>query len=264
MRNTIVFLLSAVLAAALLVPEPADAFGPGGAQAQKSGQARHRDFSNDEIQAMSKVTALIRTSLGKITIRFFPEKAPNHVNNFIELAKKGFYDGTAFHRVIPGFMVQGGDPNTRSANRASHGVGGPAYVMKAEFNDMPHKRGTISMARKGHPDSAGSQFFICVADSPWLDGQYTVFAEVVKGLDVVDKIVNQPRDRRDNPLERVGITVRINEPRPKKKKPEPEPEAAPKVINGTEGKPGSPKEAPGETQPQGEGKNEVEIKSTGD
>ena len=116
MRKSIIYLLSAMFAvalAALIAPAQADAFGPGGAQAQKSNQPVHRDFSPAEIQAMSKTTALIRTSLGKITIKFFPEKAPNHVDNFITLAKKGFYDGTAFHRVIPGFMVQGGDPNTR-------------------------------------------------------------------------------------------------------------------------------------------------------
>jgi len=133
-------------------------------------EVRHREFTEEEVEKMSKTRAVIETSFGEIELRFFPEVAPNHVNNFIELAKKGFYDGTIFHRVIPGFMIQGGDPNSKSPDRSKHGIGGPGYTLKAEFNDKPHKRGTLSMARKAHPDSAGSQFFICVADAPWLDG----------------------------------------------------------------------------------------------
>ncbi|MBF0319903.1 MAG: peptidylprolyl isomerase [Nitrospirae bacterium] len=155
--------------------------------------------------------AIIKTGLGSITIRFSPEVAPNHVNNFIDLAKKGFYDGTTFHRVIPGFMIQGGDPNTKDHDKSTHGMGGPGYTVKAEFNDKPHKRGRLSMARAQHPDSAGSQFFICVADSPFLDKQYTVFGEVTEGMDVVDKIVSVPRDRNDNPDERVEMAVEIVE-----------------------------------------------------
>jgi peptidyl-prolyl cis-trans isomerase B (cyclophilin B) len=175
-------------------------------------EVRHREFTEEEVEKMSKTRAVIETSFGEIELRFFPEVAPNHVNNFIELAKKGFYDGTIFHRVIPGFMIQGGDPNSKSPDRSKHGIGGPGYTLKAEFNDKPHKRGTLSMARKAHPDSAGSQFFICVADAPWLDGQYTVFGEVVSGMDVVDRIVSQPRDGRDNPLERVEMKIKIIEP----------------------------------------------------
>jgi peptidyl-prolyl cis-trans isomerase B (cyclophilin B) len=133
------------------------------------------------------------------------------VNNFIELAKKGFYDGTTFHRVIPGFMIQGGDPNTKDADKSSHGMGGPGHQVKAEFNEKPHKRGILSMARAANPDSAGSQFFICVKDSPFLDRQYTVFGEVVSGMDVADKIVSQPRDPRDNPNERIEMKVKIIE-----------------------------------------------------
>ncbi|MFN3480042.1 MAG: peptidylprolyl isomerase [Thermodesulfovibrionales bacterium] len=160
---------------------------------------------------MSEAQAVIETKFGEIKLRFFPDVAPNHVNNFIELAKKGFYDGTIFHRVIPGFMIQGGDPNTKDADKSRYGMGGPGYQLKAEFNSRPHKRGTLSMARAANPDSAGSQFFICVADAPFLDGQYTVFGEVISGMDVADKIVSQPRDRRDNPLERIEMKVRIIE-----------------------------------------------------
>jgi peptidyl-prolyl cis-trans isomerase B (cyclophilin B) len=127
------------------------------------------------------------------------------------LSKEGFYNGTTFHRVIPGFMIQGGDPNSKSPDRASHGMGGPGYRLKAEFNSKPHKRGIVSMARANDPDSAGSQFFICVADAHFLDWQYTVFGEVVSGMEVADKIVNMKRDGRDNPLERVEMTVTVSE-----------------------------------------------------
>jgi len=158
---------------------------------------------------MKNTNAVIQTKLGDITLKFFPGVAPNHVNNFIELAEKGFYNGTAFHRVIPGFMIQGGDPHSTDQDRTRHGTGGPGYSLKAEFNNKPHKRGTLSMARSAHPDSAGSQFFICVADAPHLNGQYTAFGEVVSGMDTVDKIVSQPRDRNDNPVERIEVTVEV-------------------------------------------------------
>lgn len=145
-------------------------------------------------------------NLGVIRLKFFPDKAPGHVKNFIDLAKKGFYDGTKFHRVIPGFMIQGGDPNSKSENRSNHGTGGPGYTIKAEFNDMPHKRGVLSMARTQDPNSAGSQFFIVVKDSPFLDRQYTAFGQVLAGMDVADQIVNAPRDARDNPLAPIVIS----------------------------------------------------------
>jgi peptidyl-prolyl cis-trans isomerase B (cyclophilin B) len=183
------------------------------AGAVRAGEPRAREFSKEEILRMAETRAVVETTLGEMEIRFFPEKAPNHAHNFIALAKKGFYNGTAFHRVIPGFMIQGGDPESKDpGNRAAHGTGGPGYTLKAEFNDISHKRGIVSMARSQDPDSAGSQFFICVADSPWLDGKYTVFGEVVSGMDVADRIVSQPRDRRDNPIERVEMNVRIVEP----------------------------------------------------
>ncbi len=161
---------------------------------------------------MSDTKAVIETKFGKIELKFFPEKAPNHVNNFIELAKKGFYDGTTFHRVIPNFMIQGGDPNSKDQDKSKHGTGGPGYSLKAEFNDIAHKRGILSMARSMNPDSAGSQFFICVADARSLDRKYTVFGEVISGMEVADKIVSQPRDRRDNPNERIEMKINIIEP----------------------------------------------------
>lgn len=182
------------------------------ALAAQAGEVRFKKFTKEEIKKMENTKAVIETKFGNIELRFFPDIAPNHVANFIELAKRGFYDGTTFHRVIPGFVIQGGDPKSKDAsNRGAHGTGGPGYTLKAEFSQRPHKRGTLSMARKNDPDSAGSQFFICVADAPSLDGKYTVFGEVTSGMDVVDKIVNEPRDARDNPLERVEIKVRIVE-----------------------------------------------------
>ena len=174
-------------------------------------EVKQKTFTKEEIKKMAETRAIIETKFGNIELRFFPDVAPNHVNSFIELAKKGFYDGTTFHRVIPGFMIQGGDPNSKDADRSRHGMGGPGYTIKAEFNQKPHKRGTLSMARAADPDSAGSQFFICVADAPFLDRQYTVFGEVVSGMEVADKIVNQPKDKRDNPLERVEMKVKIVE-----------------------------------------------------
>lgn len=148
---------------------------------------------------------------GDIRLKFFPDVAPNHVNNLLKLAGEKFYDGTTFHRVIPGFMIQGGDPNSKQADRARHGTGGPGYRLNAEFNQRPHKRGTLSMARAQDPNSAGSQFFICVADASFLNGQYTVFGEVESGMETVDRIVNAPRDANDNPLERIEMTITVNE-----------------------------------------------------
>jgi peptidyl-prolyl cis-trans isomerase B (cyclophilin B) len=176
-----------------------------------SAEMKDKNFSKEEIKKMGDTKAVIETKFGNIELRFFPDVAPNHVNNFIELAKKGFYDGTTFHRVIPGFMIQGGDPNSKNLDKSRHGQGGPGYTVKAEFNSKSHKRGTLSMARAANPDSAGSQFFICVADAPFLDRQYTVFGEVVSGMEVADKVVSQPRDRMDNPNERIEMKVRIVE-----------------------------------------------------
>lgn len=154
--------------------------------------------------------AIITTRFGEMELVFFQDLAPKHVESFLTLARKGFYDGTIFHRVIPGFMIQGGDPNTKDpSNRQSYGNGGPGYTLPAEFNGLPHERGIVSAARAADPNSAGSQFFIVIDKAPHLDGKYTVFGEVVRGMDVADTIVQQPRDRRDNPLERVEITVEV-------------------------------------------------------
>ncbi len=150
-------------------------------------------------------TASIETNFGKISFKLISELAPETVRNFEKLAKDGFYDGTLFHRIIPGFMIQGGDPNTKTDNKGSWGTGGPGYNIKAEFSSRSHLRGMVSMARSQDPDSAGSQFFIVTADSTFLDRQYTVFGEVTEGLDVVDKIVNLKRDGNDCPLEKVQM-----------------------------------------------------------
>ncbi len=156
-------------------------------------------------------TANIETNFGKISFKLIPELAPETVRNFEKLAKEGFYDGTLFHRVIPGFMIQGGDPNTKTDNKSSWGTGGPGYNIKAEFSSRSHLRGIVSMARSQDPDSAGSQFFIVTADSTFLDRQYTVFGKVVEGMDVADKIVSLKRDGNDCPLEKtqmISITVK--------------------------------------------------------
>ena len=162
--------------------------------------------------------AILKTKFGDIHLKLYPDVAPNHVENFIKLAKSGFYDGTIFHRVIPGFMIQGGDPNTKNSLRKdTYGQGGPKdekgnpILLKAEFSDISHKRGIVSMARANEPDTAGSQFFIVVEQSPFLDGKYTAFGEVTKGLGIADKIVSLPRNDHDLPNERIEMTVTIVE-----------------------------------------------------
>jgi len=159
--------------------------------------------------------AELHTTAGEIDIRFFPNKAPNHVKNFIDLSEKGFYNGTKFHRVIHGFMIQGGDPNTISGDPSTWGTGGSGKNINAEFNDIHHARGIVSMARTNDPNGASSQFFICVADASSLDNQYTVFGEVTKGMDVADKIVNAPRgenDRPNNPTTIEKVVIRDAKP----------------------------------------------------
>ena len=146
-------------------------------------------------------TAIIETNLGTIVFKLLPDLAPETVRNFEKLARDGFYNSTLFHRVIPGFMIQGGDPNTKSGNKNTWGTGGPGHTIKAEFSSRSHHRGIVSMARAQDPNSAGSQFFIVTTDSTFLDRQYTVFGEVIEGMDVADKIVNLQRDRNDCPLE---------------------------------------------------------------
>ena len=145
---------------------------------------------------------MIETNFGNIELNLLPELAPETVRNFTKLAESEFYNGTLFHRVIPGFMIQGGDPNTKKPElRAQWGMGGPGHNIKAEFSSRSHLRGIVSMARAADPDSAGSQFFIVTTDSTFLDREYTVFGEVTQGMDVADKIVNLPRDQTDCPQE---------------------------------------------------------------
>ena len=159
---------------------------------------------------MNEVSVLT-TGVCEIVIEFWPEVAPKTVENFKTLAKKGFYDGTCFHRVINGFMIQGGDPLTKDpAQEASWGTGGPGYQIKAEFNDRHHDRGVISMARSSNPDSAGSQFFICHGNPRFLDKQYTAFGKLIKGDDVLESIATTPTHPPDRPNRRIGIeSIRI-------------------------------------------------------
>jgi len=167
--------------------------------------------------------AVISTKFGDMVVEFFPDVAPKHVENFQILAEEGYYNGTTFHRVIPGFMIQGGDPNSKDLDRMNDGTGGRAgkffgigrendpesWTVPAEFNDTPHQRGTLSMARSQNIDSGSSQFFICHDNAPFLDGQYTVFGQLISGIEVVDQIVNSERDPRDNPIDRVEMTVSL-------------------------------------------------------
>ena len=169
--------------------------------------------------------AIISTSYGDMTIQFFEGAAPKHVESFKTHASNGFYNGTIFHRVIPGFMIQGGDPNTKGENKASYGTGGHAakyygigieedsktWSIPAEFNNIKHNRGILSMARSNDPNSGGSQFFICAANVPHLNGKYTVFGQVVEGDEIIDQIINLPRDARDNPNRRVEMSIRIEQ-----------------------------------------------------
>jgi peptidyl-prolyl cis-trans isomerase B (cyclophilin B) len=168
--------------------------------------------------------AVISTNFGDMIVEFYPDIAPMHVDSFLTLVNEEYFDGTTFHRVIPGFMIQGGDPNSRNENKATHGTGGRAgkffgigneedpstWLIPQEFNDTPHVKGILSMARTNDPDSASSQFFICHDNASFLDNNYTVFGKVVQGLDIIDEIVNVAKDQNDNPLERVEmLSVRI-------------------------------------------------------
>jgi cyclophilin family peptidyl-prolyl cis-trans isomerase len=166
------------------------------------------------LQQPDKEVAVLDTTMGKIVLEFFSNAAPKHVNNFKELAKSGFYNGTKFHRVIPGFMIQGGDPNSKDADRSNDGTGNSGKNVPAEFNSITHKRGILSMARSSDPNSASCQFFIVVKDSTFLDQQYSAFGRVIQGMDVADKIVNVKRDSRDNPISPITITKVTIEPRP--------------------------------------------------
>jgi peptidyl-prolyl cis-trans isomerase B (cyclophilin B) len=154
----------------------------------------------------AKEVAVLKTSEGEIVLEFWPDAAPKHVANFKKLAKEGFYDGTAFHRVIKGFMIQGGDPLTKDESKqAQWGTGGPGYKVDAEFNDKAHVRGVLSMARSQDPNSAGSQFFICHGDPRFLDKQYTAFGKLIKGDDVLEKIATTETLPVDRPKKRMAL-----------------------------------------------------------
>ena len=184
-------------------------------------ETKSETIENSEFQ--KKEVAIIDTEFGEMVIDFFEGNAPKHVESFKIHARNGYYDKTIFHRVIPGFMIQGGDPNTKGYNNASYGTGGHAakyfgignendsstWTLPAEFNNIKHKVGILSMARANNPNSGGSQFFICAAEAPHLNGKYTVFGQVIEGLEIIEQIVNQPRDSRDNPNRRIEMKVRI-------------------------------------------------------
>ena len=167
-------------------------------------------LAEEQATAEQAPHVLLKTKFGDMEIVLFPDLAPKHVESFLKLTKSGFYNGTIFHRILPGFMIQGGDPLTKDpANRNKYGTGGPGYTVPAEFSKVVHEKGILSAARTQDPNSAGSQFFIMVDKAPHLDGQYTVFGEVVKGVEVAETIVNQPRDLRDNPVERIEMTIEV-------------------------------------------------------
>jgi len=167
--------------------------------------------------------AVISTNFGDMVVEFYPDIAPMHVDSFVALANEEYFNGTTFHRVIPGFMIQGGDPNSRNENRATHGTGGRAgkffglgneedpstWLIPQEFSDTPHVKGILSMARTNDPNSASSQFFVCHDNANFLDNNYTVFGKVIDGLDIIDEIANVAKDQNDNPLERVEMSIRI-------------------------------------------------------
>ena len=167
--------------------------------------------------------AVISTNFGDMVVEFYPDIAPMHVESFMALANEEYFNGTTFHRVIPGFMIQGGDPNSRNENRATHGTGGRAgkffglgneedpstWLIPQEFSDTPHVKGILSMARTNDPNSASSQFFVCHDNANFLDNNYTVFGKVIDGLDIIDEIANVAKDQNDNPFERVEMSIRI-------------------------------------------------------
>jgi peptidyl-prolyl cis-trans isomerase B (cyclophilin B) len=200
LKRTTALAASLFCAAALLVSAAGIAQSAG--KGKKKMTSAPRDYAN--------TLATLQTDMGDITIKFFYDKAPKHVENFVDLSAKGFYDGTMFHRVIPEFMIQGGDPLTKKPENPSqaYGTGENANNrVNAEFNDTSHKRGIVSMARASDPNSASSQFFIVMKDSTFLDNQYSAFGEVVSGMDVADKIANVPRG--DSAKDRPNSPVRI-------------------------------------------------------
>ncbi len=181
----------------------------GTTQIKKNKIKKGKKIVAQQIENSKKGFVVIETSFGNITVALNDSAAPKHAENFRKLAKEGFYEGTTFHRVIPGFMIQGGDPNSKDDDRSNDGLGGPSYRIDAEIG-LTHNRGVIAAAQQGDPvnperKSNGSQFYITVADAKFLDGQYSVFGKIVEGMDVADKIVAVKRDARDNPIEKIVI-----------------------------------------------------------
>ena len=200
MEDSLAFMKAiAILCAASLV------FGLTMANAADPKPETKTETKPQEKSSVNEV-AVIKTTEGEMVIEFWPDVAPKTVENFKTLAKKGFYDGTCFHRVIKGFMIQGGDPKTKDpAQEGSWGTGDPGYKIKAEFNDRHHDKGVISMARSNDPDSAGSQFFICHGSPRFLDKQYTAFGKLIKGDDVLEKIGTTATHPPDRPDKRMGV-----------------------------------------------------------
>jgi len=184
---------------------------PNASKPESKPKDTNTETSSKDKPVNIREVAVIKTSEGEMVLEFWPDVAPGHVENFKKLARQGFYDGTCFHRVIKDFMIQGGDPLTKDeANKSRWGTGGPGYTIKAEFNDRPHVRGVLSMARASDPNSAGSQFFICHGNPRFLDGKYTAFGKLIKGDDVLEKIATTPTDANDRPLKRVHVeSIRI-------------------------------------------------------
>lgn len=188
------------------------------AEEKETNQPKDTADMKDKPVIVEEEIVTLTTSEGVIVIKLDAVAAPKHAENFKKLVKDGFYDGTTFHRVIPGFMIQGGDPLSKDqAKRAEHGTGGPGYTIPAEIGKK-HQRGSVAAARQGDQvnpkkESSGSQFYICVVDTTFLDGQYTVFGEVMEGMDVADKIVAKPRDPRDNPKEPVTVKAKLGRPK---------------------------------------------------
>jgi peptidyl-prolyl cis-trans isomerase B (cyclophilin B) len=172
----------------------------------KKDAPKTEEKKDEKKPAAAKEVVVIKTTAGEMVAELWPDVAPKTVENFKKLAKSGFYDGTAFHRVIKGFMIQGGDPKTKDASKEDEwGTGDPGYKIDAEFNDRPHVRGVLSMARSNDPNSAGSQFFICHGDPSFLNHKYTAFGKLIKGDDVLEKIATTPTHPPDRPDKRQGV-----------------------------------------------------------
>ncbi len=201
-----------------LIPALSLALFTAAAEEKETNQPKDTADMKDKPVIVEEEIVTLTTPEGVMVIKLDAVAAPKHAENFKKLVKEGFYDGTTFHRIIPQFMIQGGDPLSKDqAKRSEHGTGGPGYTIPAEIGKK-HKRGSLAAARQGDQvnpkrESSGSQFYICVVDTTFLDGQYTVFGEVIEGMEVADKIVAKPRDPRDNPKEPITIKAKLGRPK---------------------------------------------------